>query len=85
MGGVTRCSDHDHLLRCGQTVAPRYRVLKAFQCMSHLVSTLFNLMSTHAHIIGAHLVLLRLFMLLKSKWYDQKIPQSYTPDQPMAL
>ena len=25
--------DHDHLLRCGQTVAPRYRVLKAFQCI----------------------------------------------------
>ena len=30
---VLRCSDHDHLLRCGQTVAPRYRVLKAFQCI----------------------------------------------------
>ena len=29
---VMQCSDHDHLLRCGQTVAPRYRVLKAFQC-----------------------------------------------------
>ena len=27
-----RCSDHDHLLRCWQTVALRYRVLKAFQC-----------------------------------------------------
>ena len=31
VGGVTSCSDHDHLLRCGQSVAPRYRVLKAFQ------------------------------------------------------
>ena len=31
VGGVRRCSDHDHLLRCGQTVAPRYRLLKAFQ------------------------------------------------------
>ena len=30
---VTRCSDHDHLLRCGQTVAPRYCVLKTFQCI----------------------------------------------------
>ena len=34
VGGVTRCSDYDHLLRCGQTVAPEYRVLKAFQCIS---------------------------------------------------
>ena len=33
VGGVTRCSDHDNLLRCGQTVAPRYRILKAFQCI----------------------------------------------------
>ena len=33
VGGVSRCSDHDHLLCCGQTVAPRYRVLKAFQCI----------------------------------------------------
>ena len=32
VGGVTRCSDHDHLLRCGQTVVPRYRILTAFQC-----------------------------------------------------
>ena len=36
VGGVKRCSDHDHLLRCGQIVAPRYHVLKAFQCtMNH--------------------------------------------------
>ena len=28
-----RCSDHDHFLRCGQTVAPKYHVLKAFQCI----------------------------------------------------
>ena len=28
VGGVRGCSDHDRLLRCGQTVAPRYRVLK---------------------------------------------------------
>ena len=33
VGGVMRCSDHDNLLRCGQTVAPRYRVLKVFQCI----------------------------------------------------
>ena len=33
VGGVTYCSDHDHLLRCGQTVAPRYHALKAFQCI----------------------------------------------------
>ena len=33
VGGVSRCCDHDHLLRCGQTVAPRYRILKAFQCI----------------------------------------------------
>ena len=33
VGGVTYCSDNDHLLRCGQTVAPRYHVLKAFQCI----------------------------------------------------
>ena len=26
-GWVTHCSDHDHLLRCGQTVAPRYHIL----------------------------------------------------------
>ena len=33
-GEESRCSDHDHLLRCGgQTVAPRYRILKAFQCI----------------------------------------------------
>ena len=32
VGGVTCCSDHDHLLRCWQTVVPRYHVLKAFQC-----------------------------------------------------
>ena len=32
MGWVTCCSGHDHLLHCGQTVAPRYHVLKAFQC-----------------------------------------------------
>ena len=32
VGGEMRCSDHDHLLCCGQTVAPRYRVLEAFQC-----------------------------------------------------
>ena len=30
VGGVRRCCDHDHLLRCGQTVV---RVLKAFQCI----------------------------------------------------
>ena len=39
VGGVSRCSDHDHLLRCGQTVAPKYRVLKAFQCMFESVAT----------------------------------------------
>ena len=33
VGDVSRCSDHDHLLRCGQTVASRYRILKAFQCV----------------------------------------------------
>ena len=33
VGGVARSSDHDHLLRCGQTVAPRLRILKAFQCI----------------------------------------------------
>ena len=33
VSGVTRCSDHDHLLRCGQTVGPKYRILKAFQCI----------------------------------------------------
>ena len=33
VGGVSRCSDHDHLLHFGQTVAPRYRILKAFQCI----------------------------------------------------
>ena len=35
VGGVTRCSDHDHLLHCGQTVAPKYSVLKAFQCIAN--------------------------------------------------
>ena len=34
VGGVSRCSNHDHLLCCGQTVAPRYRDLKAFQCIN---------------------------------------------------
>ena len=37
VGGVKPCSDHDHLLRCGQTVASRYRVLKTFQCIYNLV------------------------------------------------
>ena len=32
VGGVTCCSDHDHLLRCGQTVAPRYRVPVYLSC-----------------------------------------------------
>ena len=31
--GYRDCSDHDHLLRFGQTVVPRYRILKAFQCI----------------------------------------------------
>ena len=30
VGGVTR--DHDHLLRCGQTVAPRVHVITTLQC-----------------------------------------------------
>ena len=34
MSGVTRCSDQDHLLRCGQTVAPRGCVIMTFQCTS---------------------------------------------------
>ena len=25
VGEVLSCSNHDHLLHCGQTVAPRYR------------------------------------------------------------
>ena len=33
VGRVSRCSDHDHLLCCGQTVAPRYRILNGFQCI----------------------------------------------------
>ena len=33
VSGVMRCRDHDHLLRSGHTVAPRYCVLKAFQCI----------------------------------------------------
>ena len=33
VGGLSCCSDHDHLLLCGQTVAPRYRILKEFQCI----------------------------------------------------
>ena len=31
--GYRGCSDHDHLLRFGQTVAPKYRILKPFQCI----------------------------------------------------
>ena len=31
--GYRGCSDHDHLLRFGQTVAPRYCILKAFRCI----------------------------------------------------
>ena len=34
VGGVSRCSDHDHLLRCGQTVAPRYRVAQSVTCLA---------------------------------------------------
>ena len=32
VGGVTPCSDHDHLLHCGQTVASRGRVNTTLKC-----------------------------------------------------
>ena len=32
VGGVTCCSDHDHLLRCGQAAAPRLCVIMTLQC-----------------------------------------------------
>ena len=33
VGGVSHCSNHYDLLRCGQTLAPMYPVLTAFQCI----------------------------------------------------